>query len=62
MRVNRGFTQQVLADRLGEKRATIAKWEQDGSFPRASALPKLADTLGCTIDALYGRGEENENV
>lgn len=50
------FTQQEVADRLGVKRPTIAKWENGYSLPRAKKLPQLAKLLHCTIDELLERG------
>lgn len=58
-RERKHLTQQQFADRIQENRATIAKWETGYAFPRAEKLPLIADALDCTIDELYGRGEEN---
>ena len=55
-----GFTQQQLAEKIQENRATIAKWEIGSAFPRAEKLPALADALNCSIDYLFGRGKEGE--
>lgn len=57
-----GLSQKQLADELNVGQCAVSKWEQGCAYPKAALLPKLADALGCTIDALYGRGEENENV
>ncbi len=48
-----GYTQQTLADALGIDRARLANWETGAIWPSASWLPKMADLLGCDIDALY---------
>ena len=56
-----GFTQQQLAEKIQENRATIAKWEIGSAFPRAEKLPALADALNCSIDDLFGRGKEEES-
>ena len=50
-----GKTQQYLADALNVDRSTVACWENGTSMPRAEILPRLADILECTIDALFGR-------
>ena len=47
-----GLTQEALGEKLGMAAQTVSKWERDESLPDASALPKLADTLGTTIDTL----------
>lgn len=50
-----------LAESLGVRQSTVAMWENEHNMPSATMLPRLADALGCSIDALYGReppGEE----
>lgn len=48
-----GYTQVQLADRLGVSQPTIAVWETGKAYPRTDMLPAIAETLGCTIDALF---------
>lgn len=55
LRVAAQKTQQELADTISVERATVAMWETGRSWPSAALLPMIADTLGCTIDALFGR-------
>lgn len=50
-----GLSQQELADKLNVNRSTVAYWEKGIALPRAEMIPKVADALACTIDALYGR-------
>jgi len=50
-----GLTQESLGEKLGMAAQTVSKWERDESLPDASALPKLADALGTTIDSLFDR-------
>lgn len=50
-----GFTMTELAVRMGVSVATISRWESGEDAPAAPRLPLLADTLGCSIDQLYGR-------
>ncbi len=52
MRTRIGITQTELARRLGVRQNTITQWERGSRQPRAEMLPKLADTLGCTLDEL----------
>ena len=54
LRVAAQKTQQELADTISVERATVAMWETGRSWPSAALLPVIADTLGCTIDALFG--------
>lgn len=49
------ITQGDLGKLLGVDRSTVAYWESGGAMPRAELIPALADALGCTIDALFGR-------
>lgn len=59
IRESSGMTQAQIVSVLGVKQSTVATWENnERAYPRGELLPKLADTLGCTIDALYGRGKE----
>ena len=50
-----GLTMAELASKLGVSVATISRWESGEDSPSAPRLPLLADTLGCSIDQLYGR-------
>jgi transcriptional regulator with XRE-family HTH domain len=50
-----GMTQEQLAGALGISYQAVSKWENELSSPDISALPLLADTLGLTLDELFGR-------
>ena len=41
-RLDRGWTQQELAGRLGVKQATVARWERHGAVYRKKTREKLA--------------------
>jgi len=41
-RLDRGWTQEELARRLGVKQATVAKWERQGAVYRKKTREKLA--------------------
>jgi transcriptional regulator with XRE-family HTH domain len=49
-RLDRGWTQQELARRLGVSQATVAKWERKGANYRKGTREKLAK--------VFGKGEE----
>ncbi|WP_035804686.1 helix-turn-helix domain-containing protein [Kitasatospora mediocidica] len=51
-------TQAELADALGVKRPTIAKWESGETFPEPDRLPALAAALGGGLDELFPRDGE----
>lgn len=55
LRLERGLSQDELARRMGVQRPSVVQWEQNKNFPSTARLPELADILGCTIDALFGR-------
>lgn len=49
------LTQEALANKLGVTNQAVSKWESDACFPDITLLPQLADALGLTLDALFGR-------
>lgn len=59
LRKERGMTQLELAERMGVTDKAVSKWERDLSFPDAASLPKLAETLGVTVDELMLGGPAN---
>lgn len=57
LRKERGVTQEQLGKALGVSGQAVSKWENGGA-PDAEMLPDIADRLGASIDALYGRSPE----
>lgn len=53
-RLQRGFTQKEVADRLGFNRSTITLWETGKTEPSHDSLLRLAELFGTTVDALMG--------
>lgn len=49
-RVNRGFSQQDVADRLGVSRQTVIKWEQDDARNSGLVLYALAKLYEVDLD------------
>jgi transcriptional regulator with XRE-family HTH domain len=49
IRLNKGLTQQQLADNIGVSRQQIVKWESGERNPKLSALKKLAKVLECDL-------------
>ena len=45
-RLEREWTQEKLADRIGVKQATVAKWEREGAVYRKATRQKLAKVFG----------------
>ncbi len=57
LRRARNLTQEQLGQLVGVSAQAVSKWEKGGA-PDVELLPALADRLGVTIDALFGRGED----
>ncbi len=54
-----GLSRRELADHLGVKESTIAKWESGERSPRGQRVSKLAGILGVSLSwILVGRGVE----
>lgn len=54
LRRERGVTQENLAGIIGVSAQAISKWENNATMPDIMLLPIIADTLGVTIDELFG--------
>ena len=54
-RKSKGRTQDALAQAVGVSVQAVSKWETGQSMPDVSLLPAIADFLGLTVDALFGR-------
>lgn len=54
LRKDRGITQEGLAGIIGISSQAISKWENNVTMPDIMLLPIIADTLGVTIDELFG--------
>lgn len=57
-RMEKGVTQEQLGQLVGVTTQAVSKWECGGT-PDAELLPSLADALGVSIDALFGREEKS---
>ena len=55
-----GLSQEALGDKLGVVSQTVSKWERGESAPDAALLVPLADALGVSLDALFGRTPGDE--
>ena len=52
LRKRRGMTQRELAECLSVSDKTVSKWEREESLPDLTLLPRLAETLGISVDTL----------
>lgn len=58
LRVQKGFTQASLAQRIGVTHQAVSQWECGDTMPDIATLPKLAAMLGVTLDSLFGIAAE----
>jgi len=54
-RTEKNMTQEQLAGVVGVSNQAVSKWERDGSVPDGLLFVPIADALGVTTDALFGR-------
>jgi len=52
LRVNRGLTQQDVADKLGVSRQTVGKWESGEVRPKELVIYALAKLYDVDIDVI----------
>ena len=57
LRKNKNLSQMDLAKNTGLSQSAIAKWELDKTEPTASALLKLSEYFGESVDYLLGLEE-----
>ena len=53
LREQAGLTQRELGQRMNVLQSAVSSWETEISLPKARDIPRLAQVLGCTIDALF---------
>ena len=53
-RIRLGFTQNDLASALQVSPQAVSKWERGENAPDIALLPALSETLGASIDTLFG--------
>ena len=61
LRIEKGWSQERLAEEMHVSRQAVSKWESEGAEPELSKLRKLADLFGVTTDYLL-RDENDERV
>lgn len=57
LRMEKGLSQQQLADQLHVSRSTVANWEVSRRIPDATMVAQLADVLGVDTGALLATAE-----
>jgi ribosome-binding protein aMBF1 (putative translation factor) len=52
-RLEKGWTQKELADKIGVKQASVAKWEREGAVYRKKTREKLAKIFGIGEESFF---------
>ena len=60
LRMEKGLSQQQLADRLHVERSSVANWEAGRRTPDAAMISQLASALGMDSTALLAAEEPDE--
>lgn len=58
LREQAGFSQAVLARKLGVRQSTVGMWENGSNKPQNSKLEMLATMFGVSTDYLLGRSDD----
>ena len=59
LRLERGMTQEELAEILGVTFQAVSKWENDTGMPDISQVVPLAHVFGVSTDMLFGVSYKN---
>lgn len=62
MRKSRGWSQQVLADKLGVSRSAVAMWEKGERQPDYDTLEMIADVFNVPMSALLDDSEKDDEL
>lgn len=60
LRLQKGITQDALAQTLNISYQTVSKWENGVSMPDIQLLPLIAVYFGCSIDDLFDLSEQDQ--
>lgn len=58
LRIQQGVSQEYIAKVMQVTPATVSRWENGEFLPKTDKLPALAKLLGCTVDELLRKEEE----
>ena len=61
LRSAKGFTQEMLAEKMNVSRSAIAKWEADGGIPDVDNLIQLSFVFNISVDELVGNSATTEH-
>ena len=60
LRLNKGVTQEALANVLGVTYQAVSRWENEMTMPDISLLPEISVFFGVSIDELFEFTEESQ--
>ena len=60
LRIQRGLTQNKLAEMIGADSNLVSRWERGKSKPISLYVQKLAQALGTSMDYLLGYTDESD--
>jgi transcriptional regulator with XRE-family HTH domain len=61
-RKEKNITQEQLGETVGVTNRTVSKWEQGVSLPGIDLVPRIASTLGISLDQLFGTNTEKQST
>lgn len=60
LRIEKGLTQQQIAEKIGLVKGSISAYEQSAKYPSIDVLIKLCDLFGVSADYLLGLSDSIE--
>lgn len=60
LRIQKGVTQEALAEKLGVTYQAVSKWENEQTMPDITLLPAISIYFGITIDELFELSEKSQ--
>ena len=58
LRLQKGLTQEALAEKFGVSFQSVSRWERGESYPDITMLPVIASFFGVSVDDLLGINED----
>lgn len=62
LRKQNGYTQEILAEKLGISRQSVSKWERAEASPDTDNLIALSKIYGVSVDELLNTSEDTVNI